>query len=149
MRALARAAANSGDICDQALFLCLLTGVRPVHLLQARVSDISPDGNLVLQLGAGKRPQPLYTRTNGKNPQNTTVMVPIDRKLVNHLIKLKHYKYDSLLFPSLHNPNQPLKPHEFKKKLASWSKAAGLSHRILAHTIRFTIACHALSSVET
>ncbi|MCP6699369.1 hypothetical protein [Pseudomonas donghuensis] len=148
MRALARAAAISGDIGDQALFLCLLTGVRPVHLLQARVSDMRPDGHLVLQLGDRKRPRLLHTRTNGTPPENTTMMVPMDRKRVKNLIKLKHYKYDSLLFPSPQNPNQPLNPHEFIKKLDSWSKAAGLNHRLLAHTIRFTIACHALSSVR-
>lgn len=149
MRALARAAATSGDIGDQVLFLCLLTGVRSVDLLQARVRDMRPDGHLALQLGDRKLPPLLHTHTNGTAPQSTTMRVSIDRKRVNNLIKFKRYKYDSLLFSSPQNPNQPLNRHEFKKKLDSWSKSAGLSHSISAHTIRFTIACHALSSVET
>lgn len=119
MGALARAAATSGDIGDQVLFLCLLTGVRSVHLLQTRVRDMRHDGHLALQLGDGKFPQLLHTRTNGTAPQNTTMMAPIDRKRVNNLIKLKRYKYDILLFSSPQNPNQPLNRHEFKKKLDS------------------------------
>lgn len=38
--------------------------------LQARVSDMRPDGHLVLQLGNGKRPQFLYTSLHHRTLTN-------------------------------------------------------------------------------
>ncbi|MDM9599759.1 hypothetical protein QTN23_09705 [Pseudomonas shirazica] len=110
IQAIVKVVYSSGDLRDQALLACMLTGVRALEYLSARFgqSISSPPRHI----------------DSGRNPLAT----------IPHSCQLIIEKYATaqglvegdFLFPSRRNSQLPMSPHSLQRLCAQWAREAGL-----------------------
>lgn len=120
LRSVERVIDASGNLRDQALFACMLAGVRRAELVSARVQG----GNAVYRRK--------LTDLNAHEPLPSSCGAAVDQYLKGSSVSEGGY-----LFPSTHDPKKPMSPITLTKICASWADKAGIEAGLLTpHSVR-------------
>jgi len=129
---LKRVLQQKDNLRDQALFALLLSGLRPIEIVEVKVADFNSPSTSISWLAK-------KTRTAGKRLKSCAAS-----DLVGRYIQGVGLSDGDYLFPLKNDPRIPMSDRELRKIFHSWLVAAQIERtRTSIHSVRLTVAAFA------